>query len=249
MALTSAALGSGSSGSGGFVTSVATSGSTSPTANRLIIAAVHSAAFNTNQAEPPDSITGAGLTFTLIQAQADIVTSGVCVSLWRALTASPSTGVITATWSHSMYFGNISVFEIAGIDTSGTNGSGAIVQSVGSQEVTGSATTSPVTLSAFGNAGNGAVFATGWLNTGATIRTCTPDTGWTEVHDFGTTYAGAAAASALETQFRASNDTSATGTWSAAGYLASMAAEIKAASAGTAVSPLAMAHSRRRRST
>jgi len=109
--------------------------------------------------------------------------------------------------------------------------------------VTGSATSSGVTLAAFGSANNGAVFATGFLTTGATIRTCTPDTGWTEVHDFGTTYAGAAGAASLETQFRASNDTSATGTWSAGGYIGSMGVEIKAAGAGGSTS----AQARRRR--
>jgi hypothetical protein len=229
VALTSTALGSGTAGSAGFITAVATSGSVSPTANRLVIAAVYNAAFNINQAEPPDTVSGAGLTFELIVAQADITTAGICSSLWRALSVTPSSGVITANWSHSMYVGTISVFEIDGIDTTGSNGSGAIVQSAGAEDVTGSATAAGVTLSAFGSANNGAVFATGWANVGASVATCTPDTGWTEVHDLGTDYAGAAAAAAIETQFRASNDTSATGTWSAAGYISSVAAEIKAA--------------------
>lgn len=239
MALTQAALGTGTAGSGGFITSVA-SASVSPTASRLILAVVHNTAFNTNQAEPPDTVSGAGLTFVLVRSKADALVTGCGISLWRALSASPSTGAITATWTHSMYHAEISVFEIAGMDTSGSDGSGAIVQSADSQDVTGSATSSAVTLSAFGDSGNGAVFGSGRVNAGAGIATCTPDTGWTEVHDFGTTYGGGGGASTLETQFRASNDTSATGTFSVAGYIVSLAAEIKVAGAAASlvVNPL-----------
>jgi len=237
VALTNTALGTGTAGSGGFITSVAT-GSVSPTANRLVLAVVFNAAFNVAQAEPPDTVAGAGLSFELIKSEAD-TTTGVCISMWRALSASPSSGAITATWSHSMYYGTISVTEVDGIDTSGSNGAGAVVQSASSRDSSGSATSSAVTLSAFGNANNGAAFGTGRTLAEATIRTCTPDTGWTEIHDFGTNYASGAASASLETQFRASNDTTATGTWSSAGYIHSVAIEIKAAGSGssTTVTP------------
>lgn len=246
MAITQASLTSGTDGSGGFVSS-STIASTTPTANRLIIAIIHSAAFQPDQIDPPTAVTVASVSMTAVANIKDTVT-GQCVSLWRGLSASPGSGTGTITFDETQYYANWSVFELAGIDTSGTNGSGAIVQSASNKDVTGSGTAAAVTLSAFGNAANGAVFGSGWTNTGATIRTCTPDTGWTEVHDTGSTYAGGAAAAAIESQWRASNDTSATGTWSAAGFILSIAAEIKAASAGTAVAPLAMAHSRRRRS-
>ncbi len=233
MTITQASLTSGNDGSGGFVSS-STIASTAPTSNRLILAFVHGAAFQPDQIDPPTAVTVAGVSMTAVANVKDTVT-GQCVSLWRGLSASPGSSTGTITFDETQYYADWTVFELDGIDTSGTNGSGAIVQSASNKDVTGSGTAAAVTLSAFGDANNGAVFGTGWTNTGATIRTCTPDTGWSEVHDTGTTYAGAAAAAAIESQWRASNDTSATGTWSAAGFILSVAAEIKAAAVGGGV--------------
>lgn len=230
MAITEANLTSGNDGSGGFV-ATSTIASTAPTANRLILAFIHSAAFQPDQIDPPLSVTVAGVSMTAVANVKDTAT-GQCVSLWRGLSASPGSSTGTITFDETQYYADWSVFELAGIDTSGTNGSGAIVQSASNKDVTGSGTAATVTLSSFGSTDNGAVYGTGWTNTGSTIRTCTPDTGWSEVHDTGTTYAGAAAAAAIESQWRASNDTSATGSWSAPGFILSIAAEIKAVAVG-----------------
>ena len=246
MAITAAGLTSGNDGSGGFI-STATSASYAAAANRLQLFGLHSAAFQADQIDPPTTIIQAGsLSLTNVTSIKDI-TTGQCLSVWRALQASPPTGTSVVTFDETQYYGNWSVIELNGVDTTGTNGSGAIVQFASSKDVA-SATASPVTLAAFGNANNATVFFTAWTATGSTIRTCTVKAGFNEIHDTGTTYAGAAAASAIESQFKAGNDTTPTGTWSAAGAILSVALEIKAASAGTPVSPLAMAHSRRRRS-
>lgn len=187
--------------------------------------------FQPTNAAPPSSITGTGITFDKIIDTLDTVT-GVCLSVWRALPGSGFTGTCSIALPQTLYESSVSISEFDGIDTSGTNGSGAIVQSVSAQELTGSGTSCPATLAAFGDVANGAYYATSYTQAGNTSRTCTPDTGWTEIHDGGTDYVGAAAWGGIETQWRASNDTSATGTWAAAGYLHSIAIELKAAGAG-----------------
>lgn len=246
MAITAASLTSGNDGSGGFITS-ATSASYAAAANRLQLYGLHSVAFQPDQIDPPTTVLQAGsLSLTRIAFVSD-TTTGQCLSVWRALSASPPTGTTVATFDETQYVGDWSVIELNGVDTTGTNGSGAIVQSATSKSVTGSGTSSAVALAAFGNASNATVLFTAWTNTGGTTRTCSPKAGFTEVHDTGSTYASGAAFAAIESQFLAGNDTSPTGTWSAAGYILSVALEIKAAGAGATVAPLAMAHHRRRR--
>ena len=236
MTITATSLTSGTAGSGGFVATADTA-SISPTANRLVLMAVWQAAFQPDQIDPPTSVAGAGLTFTRIGFVSN-TTTGLCLSIWRALSASPSSGAVTITLDETGYYIAWSVVELDGIDTGGTNGSSAIVQSATSSTGTSTGTSSAVTLSAFGNAANGAFFANGWTVAASGAVSCSEDTGWTEIHDTSTLYGGGTARAAIETQFRADNDTTATGTWSASGYVYSMALEIKAAgSSATTVSP------------
>lgn len=244
MAITAAGLTSGNDGSGGFISNATTS-SYGAAADRLQLFGLHSAAFQPDQIDPPISIVqSTTLTLTQVAFVRD-TTTGQCLSVYRALQASPPTGTSVITFDETQYYGNWSVIELAGIDTSGTNGSGAIVQTASSKDVAGSATSSAVTLATFGDVNNATVIFTAWTTTGSTIRTCTPKGGFTEVHDTGTTYAGAGAASAIQSQFKAGNDTTPTGTWSGAGAILSLALEIKAAVGGGGGGTTPLTRSRR----
>jgi hypothetical protein len=226
MAITEAALTSGSSATD--TTSYATA-SVSPTASRLIIVAVHNAAQSAVNAAPPTGVAGAGLTFAALGTAQSDTTFGTAVSFWRAMSASPGTGALTITFANTQTAVNWSVFELAGVDTSGSNGAGAVNTNTAGNKNAGATASATATLGAFANANNGAICATGALVAGVTIPTCTPDTGWTEIHDTGT--ADGTISIAIETQWRASNDTTALGTWSVNAGVLTVAAEIIAAAA------------------
>jgi hypothetical protein len=135
-----------------------TTASISPTANRLILLAV-SCRPATGSAAP--TVTGNGLTWVPVGG-GEYGGAGArrTVRVWRAMGASPTSGVITLDFGAVTVASiNWSVDEFAGVDTSGTNGSGAIVQSAATINATAS-TSITQTLSAFGstsNVGYGAV--------------------------------------------------------------------------------------------
>jgi hypothetical protein len=219
MAITATALTSGSSISSGSSFDTA---SVAPTANRLVVVAV---TLQAASAAPPTGISGAGLTFVSWVENNNGATNQ-STSLWRAMSASPSSGALTIT--HSGATNPIwSVFELDGVVTTGTNGADAInANTATAVDITGSATTLTVTLGAFGHANNGTVGAFAWLQTAGSPATATAGTGFTEIHDLGLTDTGTSWA--LETEWRADNDTSVNNTWSAAGGIFGVAAEVVA---------------------
>jgi hypothetical protein len=192
------------------------SGSVSPTANRLILVAV---AIYTSAGTPSvNSVTGNGITYTLI-ASAAAVDDGFGpyrIHLYRGMSASPSAGAITASLSGASDQCDFSISEFSGVDTSGTNGSGAIVQSTSG--VVNEQTSLALTLAAFGAAGNGAY---GCLVSYDDVP-ITPGTGWTELDD----------ATQIQTQWRADNDTSPDWSWSGTRDAGAIAVEIKADGGG-----------------
>jgi hypothetical protein len=98
------------------------------------------------------------------------------------------------------------VVECTGVDTSGTNGSGAIVQSDTDLQEPGTGLT--LALAAFGSAGN-ATLATFGLADNVAI---TNEGGYTELADV-TGTDGSGHDSQLEVEFLATNDTSPSATW------------------------------------
>ena len=225
MAITEAALTSGSKndGSGSFTT--AATASLTPGANQLVLVDVfHNASIAANAAVPT-GVAGAGLTFTLVDSAVDTV-AGSTLSRWRALSASPSTGAITVTFANATTAAVWSVHQYASVDITGTNGAQAIVQTAHNSNNTATVATIAVTLSAFGSTSNGASGCNAWFNVG-TVQTATPRAGWTEIHDLGTLYSGSALADCLETQWRPTNDTTAQATWTANGAVYAIASELK----------------------
>lgn len=147
-------LTSGSAGSG----SSANTASISPGGNKLIIINVGSSCSSTpNQ----PTISGCGLTLVAIQTKVRGTTYRF--TSFRGLVPNPTLGTLTidfAGQSQNDVFWTVD--QISNIDTSGTNGSGAIVQSA-IEDDSGSGAPS-ITLPAFSNIQNGtygAIFVSG----------------------------------------------------------------------------------------
>lgn len=190
-----------------------------PTANRLVIAGVFSA--DGDGSAPTPTASGNSLTWVEIGTQAYFGTTAR-VTLFRALGASPTAGAFTATYGDTQDLGRtIIIAEVYSVDTGGTNGSAAVVQS---DINAGSGTAMSAALAAFGSANNGVIAFWG----GASLTTTlSPEGGYTEV----------AESNGCMMSFLASNDTTPTATQSTNDQWAVVAIEVKEAAA-TAVGPL-----------
>ena len=114
-----------------------TTASVAPTSNALVLVSVAS---QVASAAAP-TISGGGIpTWVLVGTQLDTSASRL-VSMFRGLSASPTSGTIVISFG-AVSQSNIcwSVDQFTGADTSGTNGSGAIVQFVGGGAEGGSLT-------------------------------------------------------------------------------------------------------------
>lgn len=147
-----------------------------PTANNLLLLGFMLTITGTT---PTPTVTGNGLTWVQVDQS---VAGARTVHLFRAMGAAPTSGGITiSTGATSVTSCLWSVTQVAGMDTTGTNGSGAIVQSVNNKP--GSATSASVSFSnavAAGNATLGLVgvaidelptAGTGWTALGSTTQT------------------------------------------------------------------------------
>jgi len=168
-----------------------TTASISPGADRLVLAWV--AGRGTTLGSP--TLSGNGLTW--VEVTTLTFANNGRMSLFRAMGASPTAGSVTITFPTSANRACWSIVEYAGVDTSGTNGSGAVVQSA-----TGTAAASPitVTLGAFASANN--------VATGGFVRISTAASAFTAGGGF-TIYGQDSSANALgiATEGLAANDT------------------------------------------
>lgn len=224
MAISFTSLAGASSGSN--ATSYATA-SITPTANRLVIATVVSSGAN---GLPDPTLTGNGLTWVLIVgAESGDTTNDIHTSVYRAMGASPSAGVVTIDFGGvTMARCSWSIVETPDIDTSGTNGSGAIVQSKVAAATSGTAGTADFD-NAFGDAANNAAYsAIGNRNAAEAI---TPEAGFTELHDL------SVETQMLETMWRLGEDQTPAPTWATSARWAQVVVEIKAVAAGATEDP------------
>jgi hypothetical protein len=222
MAVSGATVTSGSDGTTG---TSATTASVTPTSNALQLLLV--------QAHPSGgpgyaTVTGCGLTWVSVDQHNYDVGGGDTQMLYRALGASPSTGTISIDFGVGNDQLEIcwSLTEYTGVDTSGTNGSGAIVQAV---KNTGTSTTPAATLAAFGSANNATY---GGIVTGSAGFPLAVGSGFTSLHNFQGPTVGLMTLS----EWKASNDTSVDGTCASTVW-GIIAVEIKAA-AGNVFNPL-----------
>lgn len=169
------------------------------------------------------SVTGNGLTWAAVNKQcfSSAAAPTQTVEIWRTMGASPSTGTINFIVSASTQINAAwAVVECNGVDTSGTNGSGAVVQSAINLIEPGTSLTA--TLAGFGSSNNATLGAFGIADNIA----ITPGSGFTElveelVSDGGNDLG-------LQVQWRNDNDTTVDASWSSIDA-GGVAIEIKAA--------------------
>ncbi len=211
-------------------TSYATA-SVTPTANKLQLLAFVSRTNITADPNQPTA-TGCGLTWVVVGSRVFDTTSSSRrrVTLFRALGASPTTGAITidcggqtqtsATWS---------LDEGTGMDITGSNGAGAIVQSATAFDNSLAVSSLTVTLSAFSNAYNATYGAFG--NSNITDHAMSVGSGYTLLGNDGTT-----TEDQVLTEYETANNTSVVANQVTTSEIGGIAAEIKAATLMTGAS-------------
>jgi hypothetical protein len=208
-----------SGGSASDVTSFTTTTLT-PSASSLYLMCVVN-----NKASAPDTptATGQGQTWTQVATRAN-AGDDARVTVFRALGGSTNGGV-TVDFAGATQIGTAwKILAVTGMDTSGTNGSGALIQSVSN---TANSTALTITLAALGNAANGeaacymsklsaSTFAAegSWVESGAEVGYTPPAT------TFGAMYG-------------TPNDITATGTFGSSAAIVGIAVEIGIASGST----------------
>lgn len=194
--------------------------SISPAANKLILAFVVGTDLGFAGPILVNSITGAGLTWVEEkEVQMDTIASPrQAFACYRALGAGATPGALTVTFDGPAAAAQFIVIEFTNCDTTGTNGSGAIVQSV--VNVADSGLSITATLAAFQSAVNATV---GGFSSGGTTGTVwTPGAGFAEIAE-----TPGAPDRPIMAQFRNDNDTSVDATHSNNSDIAVIALELK----------------------
>lgn len=220
--------------------------SIAPSTNALVLVAVAANRGDSIDYDAP-SLSGCGLTWVEV-ASLRYDTAGTGrhgVSILRGM-GTPSSGAITITFGASHRCCVWSIAEFTGVDTGGSNGSAAIVQSATNKDESGTTSYASATLAAFGDAGNATYAAVG---SGGYVH-MNAGTGFTELGETTATapYLG------LGTEYKLSNDTSPDAQWVNPGDDTTpyntgwgiVAVEIKAAAAGGPVIPVFMNQYRQR---
>ena len=224
MAITATLLTSGASDTD--ADSYATA-SITPPANELIVVDV----LNTDTVTPATpTLSGNGLTWVEIATVTfdTIATPKRRLTRFRSMGASPSAGAITITAASSTGCGWV-VSSFSGVDTSGANGSGAVVQSASNSA--NAAASLNVALAAFADAVNNV--ALGAHATDSTISLVV-GAGFTELAEATITLPG----SSLQTEYKVGEDTSVDASASAGTPdWGGIAMEIKIAAAAAAFAP------------
>jgi hypothetical protein len=202
------------------------SASVTPTGDALVLLWVSGTGTNSQTAP---TITGNGLTWVLVvsASQASIFNG----HLFRAMGATPSAGVVNISWTAGNVTGcNWSLAEFTGVDTGGTNGSAAVVQSkAGSGSSVSSLT---VTLDTAPTAGNGTA---GGFAIDSQLEDITPGSGFTELGEA----AHSNPATEIFSEWRADTDQTIDATWLLIQACWGIGAEIKVAAAGGVTGTLA----------
>lgn len=189
--------------------------SITPSANKLILIGIIS---GSGVAHAPTGVTGCGLTWVQV-CQVNVHTT-VYMTVFRAMGAAPSSGALTISFGGSIDQGiGWSVDQFSNTDTSGTNGSGAIVQSAtASQDLGPSVTGLTVTLATFNGLLNATYGVCGMntfnygINTGGNFT------------NLGLVSTGGAP---INSQYAQTNQTSVNWTWSSENSIAAAAAAIE----------------------
>ncbi|HKE90007.1 MAG TPA: Ig-like domain-containing protein, partial [Gemmatimonadales bacterium] len=204
---------------------VYTTASISPAPNALITVAVLT---RRSGGGLTPTVTGGGMAAWDLVASVDFDTQGSPTKrliIFRALSGSPGTGPLTIKFAGSVSNCQWIVSQWGGVETSGTNGSGAIVQSATARS--DAATSLSVPLATFASANDVAYSVVGVAKNGPIV---TPGTGFTELAEV-----SSGETSALEAEW-AVNQPTAGASWSTLTKAGTLAVEIKA---GGPVEPVA----------
>jgi hypothetical protein len=203
---------------------VYTTGSIAPAPNTLITIAV--LGHRGVAATPSPIVTGGGM--AAWEEVATVVFDSLSIpskrmTIYRAMSASPGSGPLTITFANTVSNAQWIVSQWSGVDLSGVNGAGAIVQ-------TGSAsadrvTTLTVTLNPFAHANN---VAYGVVGVKKNVPAVNPGAGFTEIDE---QPSGETTTCDLQAEW-ATNDNTINATWTRANS-AVLGVEIRAADTGT----------------
>lgn len=210
--------------------------SVTPASNKLQLLAIGARrGDSTNPATP--AVTGNGLTWVEI-ANIQFDTSGSSrrtMFLFRAMGASPSSGAITIDWSGVTVNTTWILDEVTGMDTSGTNGSGAIVQSATAKDE--SVTTSSFSVSfAAGDSNDAGNAVYGFMAEADGGHTITAGADFTELDE----QANAFTSMLCQTEYTTATKTGASWTSSGSVQAGGIIVEVKLASATTVVKDIIM---------
>ena len=216
-------------GAAGSNIKTATTSSIAPGANRLILAWI----VNTNN-QTPDLPTLSGNGLTWVVASTAVWNAGKPtfldrITLFRAMGASPTAGSVTISFSSGQESIAWSIVEFSGVDTSGTNGSGAVVQTAtGTDDAAGP---SGLTITLPSAIGSGNATAGGLGNAGAAAASISPGAGYTA---FSEVYLSGPQ-SDLRAEWRADGSATVNATQSGSFPMGGIAVEIRAAGAALAL--------------
>jgi hypothetical protein len=194
--------------------------SITPAANTLILAWV-----TNSKASAPDTPTLAGNGLTWVQVETvtwrTIAAPAKRTTLFRAMGASPTSGGITISFGANQTGCAWSVIQFGNVDTSGTDGSGAVVQAVTGRADGAGAAGLTITLAALADAWNAT--AGGFSNAVNDVNSISAGTGYTA-------FTGAAygfPATSLRAEWRATGSTTVNVTQSQISDIAGIAVEIR----------------------
>lgn len=213
-----------------------TTASYTPTANALILLGINCR--NSSSTEPTiSSVSGNGLTWVSVGSVYYDNSSGSRkkLFLYRAMGSSPSAGAITVSFGQTNSHYTWVVDQVTGVDTGGTNGSGAVVQSATNSEIGGNGGVLTVTLAAFASANNGTYGVFG----DDSEQAATIGSGFTELGRMDST-SSEPFIHGLISEYKTTNDTSVDMTFAAVvgASTGGIAIEIKQAEVSTSVKDL-----------
>lgn len=199
--------------------------SVSPTANYLVLVSVFTYDL-VNGNVTPSGVSGAGLTFSQYGSTLAVGTAE-SLSLWYAMSASPSSGALAITYGAAPTALGWTVDEVAGVVTTGTNGVDAIRQSASNAAAPGA--TPSATLSAFGSSNNGTYGAAGFIVGNLDATTTTEGSGFTRYSY--SDFTGGGGRLINNSEARTTNSTTVACTYSQAGFAGIIGVELVVPSA------------------
>jgi hypothetical protein len=200
---------------------VFTTASIAPAANALVTVAV--VGHNATSAPASPTLSGGGMTAWAEVASVTLDSLSIPhkrMTIFRGLRAAPGSGPITITFPVTVSNAQWIVSQWTGVDASGTNGSGAVVQTASARNDGVNALTAA--LAPFGDPANVAYGVVGVNGSGLVV---TPGGGFTEISEQSS---GESPRSVLEAEWT-TNDASIDASWGGALKAAILGVELKAA--------------------